>query len=163
MAPQQLTDPPGAYRIVVGVDGSPASGKALEWAIEEARVRGGSLRVITAWHYPVLGDAAGSGPDTDVFRQSAADDQAALISAAGGERSGLSTEVIEGSAVQVLLDAARDADLLVVGSRGHGGFAGLLLGSVSAQLVHHAPCPVLVVREPESGRGAQPAAQGDQS
>jgi nucleotide-binding universal stress UspA family protein len=61
--------------------------------------------------------------------------------------------VIEGSAVQVLLDAARDADLLVVGSRGHGGFAGLLLGSVSAQLVHHAPCPVLVVREKEGGQG----------
>ncbi|MGY3564787.1 universal stress protein [Sinomonas sp. RB5] len=141
-----------SYRIVVGVDGSPASGKALDWAIEEARLRGGSLRVITAWHYPVLGDAAGAGPDVDVFRQSAADDQAALLSAAGGERSGLSAEVIEGSAVQVLLDAARDADLLVVGSRGHGGFAGLLLGSVSAQLVHHAPCPVLVVRENEGGR-----------
>jgi nucleotide-binding universal stress UspA family protein len=144
------------YRIVVGVDGSPASGKALEWAIEEARLRGGSLRVITAWHYPVLGDAAGAAPDAEVFRQSAADDQAALLSAAGGEGSGLRGEVIEGSAVTVLLDAAREADLLVVGSRGHGGFAGLLLGSVSAQLVHHAPCPVLVVRENEGGRGAQP-------
>ncbi|GAB2766886.1 universal stress protein [Sinomonas soli] len=146
----------GEYRIVVGVDGSPASGKALEWAIEEARLRGGTLRVITAWHYPVLGDAAGAGPDVEVFRQSAADDQAALLSVAGGDRSALSAEVIEGSAVTVLLDAAREADLLVVGSRGHGGFAGLLLGSVSAQLVHHAPCPVLVVREKEGGRGAQP-------
>lgn len=139
-----------AYRIVVGVDGSPASVRALEWALEEARLRGGTIRVITAWHYPALAEAADTASDYDSLKHAAERAQAELLAGAQAQGAPSSGEVIEGAPVQVLLEAARDADLLVVGSRGRGGFGGLLLGSVSSQLVHHAPCPVTVVRHPKA-------------
>ncbi|MCH6471174.1 universal stress protein [Sinomonas terrae] len=133
-------------RIVVGIDGSEASSSALAWALEEARLRGTGLRAITAWRYPVLGDATAVVPDPEAFRQDAIDTQAGQLAAADVSGVPVESVVVEGDSSQVLLDAARDADLVVVGSRGHGGFAGLLLGSVSAQLVHHATCSVVVVR-----------------
>ncbi|MDQ0261360.1 universal stress protein [Sinomonas atrocyanea] len=139
-----------AYRIVVGVDGSPGSVLALEWALEEAKLRGGTIRVITAWHYPALGEAADTASDYETLKQAAARAQTKLLAGAQAKGAPSSGEVIEGAPVQVLLEAAGDADLLVVGSRGHGGFRGLLLGSVSSQLVHHAPCPVTIVRHPKA-------------
>lgn len=134
------------YRILVGIDGSEASSSALEWALEEARLRRTGLRAITAWQYPILADAALTVPAPETFRQDAIDTQARQL--AGADASGVPVEsvVVEGEPSRVLLDAARDADLIVLGSRGHGGFTGLLLGSVSAQMVHHAPCSVVVVR-----------------
>ena len=134
------------FLIVVGVDGSEQSLAALNWAIAEARLRNGHVRLITAWYYPPMASTVGDGVIDDSFRQAAElvkVDALKAVAAAGVDVTG---EVVENSPATALLEAAKDADLLVVGSRGHGGFAGLLLGSVSAQVIHHAPCPVLVVR-----------------
>lgn len=134
------------FRIIVGVDGSDSSLAALDWALEEARLRSGQVHIVSAWHYPVIGDAAGRGPDRDAFGEHArqANADALRHSAAAGVE--VTSEVTEGHPADVLLRAAAGADLLVLGSRGHGGFTGMLLGSVSNHAVHHAPCPVLVVR-----------------
>ena len=146
-------------KIVVGVDGSPGGAKALDWALEEARLRGASLHVVHAWMLPLIDAlpepwAVGSPPlgpsDEEVHDHVEKAAKAVLDASVDRARSaepGLAIhgELIEARPVRALLEAARDADLLVVGSRGRGGFAGLLLGSVSAQCVHHAPCPVVVV------------------
>jgi nucleotide-binding universal stress UspA family protein len=134
--------------IVVGVDGSDQSSAALTWAAEEARLRGGTLKVVHAWNVPTveyasyiptafadLGNAASIELDAQIAEVLGPDPDVPL------ER-----EVREGPPAQAILDAAKDASLLVVGSRGRGGFAGLLLGSVSTQVTHHAHCPVTVVR-----------------
>jgi nucleotide-binding universal stress UspA family protein len=138
--------------IVVGVDGSPDAQRALRWALEEARLRDATLHVMSAWEFPFKGLEAryydGSEPEGPVgpLEQSALDELAEAVTAAGGD-DGVTVikHVVRASPVRMLLDAAKDADLLVVGSRGHGGFAGLVLGSVSQQCVLHAPCPVVVV------------------
>jgi nucleotide-binding universal stress UspA family protein len=136
-------------RIVVGIDGSEHSQKALRWAVEEARVRGASLEVVHAWNvpsvcsYPYTGmplepksleDAARTTLDTSVDRV---------------DTTGLAHPVERilsiGAPAETLLASSKGADLVVVGSRGHGGFAGLLLGSVSQQVEHHAHCPVVIV------------------
>lgn len=143
--------------IVVGVDDSPSSRHALRWAIEEAHLRGAALRVVSAWEFPFVPAAdAPSGvhtdddplPRTPSLEQSALDELAAAVSDAGGDPadSAVSLRVVRGSPVRVLLDAAEDADLLVVGSRGRGGFTGLMLGSVSSDCARRASCPVVVVR-----------------
>ncbi len=134
------------FRIVVGVDGSDSSLAALEWALEEARLRSGQVHVVTAWHYPVIGDAAGKAEDHDSFGDNARHAHADALRRASETGLTVTGEVTEGHPADVLLKAAAGADLLVVGSRGHGGFAGMLLGSVSSHAVHHAQCPVLVVR-----------------
>lgn len=135
------------FRIVAGVDGSAPSRLALEWAITEARLRHGRVRAVTAWEFPpVTVGMEGLIHDPGVFPQAARslqDETLKRVDSAGVTVTG---EVIQGHAATVLLRAAEDADLLVVGSRGLGGFTGLLLGSVSAQVLHHSPCPVLVVR-----------------
>ncbi len=139
-------------RIVAGVDGSPSSLAALRWAIQQARLTGATVDAVIAWHYPVLavplGPAApGAIMDTTDFEK-AADE--VVTDAIGAVESGsdvrVSALVKEGNAARVLLDAAAGANLLVVGSRGHGGFAEALLGSVSQHCVHHAPCAVVIVR-----------------
>lgn len=134
------------FRIVVGVDGSDSSLAALDWALEEARLRSGQVHVVTAWHYPFIGDAAGKAEDHEAFGEDARRVHAEAVRRASGAGAGVTGEVTEGHPSEVLLKAAAGADLLVVGSRGHGGFAGMRLGSVSGQAVHHAHCPVLVVR-----------------
>lgn len=134
------------FTVVVGVDGSPMSRQAMDWALDEARLRGGRVRAITAWHYPALGDAAGAEPDYDEYRKDAEQVQTEEASRLGAAGVPVAFEVVHGHAAQALAEASHEADLLVVGSRGRGGFAGLLLGSVSSQLTHHAACPVLVVR-----------------
>ena len=137
--------------IVVGVDGSDESREALRWALEEARLRDATLRAVYAWRDPyVLAPGFGLPEDFefDALRERAVETLGAVVAEVVGAQSDVSVEevVAEGPAGSVLVQAAEDADLLMVGSRGHGGFVGLLLGSVSQQCVSHAPCPVLVVR-----------------
>jgi nucleotide-binding universal stress UspA family protein len=139
-------------RIVAGVDGSPSSLAALRWAVQQARLTGATVDAVIAWHYPVLAVPVGPAPaailDTADFEKAADEVLTDAISAAVESSSDVrvNAQVKEGNAAQVLLDAAAGADLLVVGSRGHGGFAEALLGSVSQHCVHHAPCAVVIVR-----------------
>lgn len=142
-----------AGRIVVGVDGSITGQQALAAAAEEARLRHARLDVVHAWHtmYAVSPIGAVAVPSDD--HEQKADAQATLDlcirdAFAGNEPPARLEKILvnDHNAARALIDAAEGADLLVVGSRGLGGFAGLLLGSVSHQVVHHAPCPVLVAR-----------------
>lgn len=140
----------GAGRVVVGVDGSDHGARALRWAIDEARRRGASLQMVHAWQYPYIGvDIGGFTARLSVLEaaEKAArqilDDAATSASNAGVDD--VERSLVSGPAAGALLDAAKGAELLVVGSRGRGGFAGLLLGSISQQVAHHAPCPVVIV------------------
>jgi nucleotide-binding universal stress UspA family protein len=142
-------------RIVVGVDGSDESRAALRFALEEARLRGAALRCVHAWSYPVLSDATGlaAGVTAELagrLGQDAEELLGSVVSEVAGESPGVEIEqaVAEGPPASVLIDAAEGADLLVVGSRGRGGFAGLILGSVSQQCATHARCPVVIVPSP---------------
>ena len=137
-------------RIVVGIDGSDTARHALRWAVEEARLRAASLEVIHAWHIPYVGGYPYM-LDPTTFE----DDARATLDAAfdGIDTTGLAQPVdrilTSGGAASAILEAAKGADLVVMGSRGLGGFSGLLLGSVSHQVAHHATCPVVIV-PPES-------------
>jgi nucleotide-binding universal stress UspA family protein len=137
--------PPG--RVVVGVDGSASSKQALHWAARLAAAEGSTIQAITAWEYPPSFNApvdVNWRPDVDadtVLTET-------LDEVFGDDRpAGLEAHVVHGSARTVLIDASRGASLLVIGSRGHGGFAGLLLGSVSSACSEHAHCPVLVLHD----------------
>lgn len=141
-------------RIVVGIDGSPSSAEALRWAHQEAALRGVPLHVIHAWTYPWVGPRPDVMAPVDEARMEASrilDEAVAALVAEAGDQVPVTSELVEGNPVEAMLAAAGDADLLVVGSRGRGGFASLLLGSVSQQVVHYAPCPVAIVRA-EAGR-----------
>jgi nucleotide-binding universal stress UspA family protein len=137
-------------KIVVGVDGSVGSRDALRWAFAEANLRNAALEAVIVWQYPVTASLPTFGAMTtpDDFENDA---RATLLGILADE--GITAEspvpvttlVAEGNAARALLDAANAADLLVVGSRGHGGFTGVLVGSTSQQCVHHAKCPVVVV------------------
>jgi nucleotide-binding universal stress UspA family protein len=137
--------------IVVGIDGSEASKEALGWALEEASLRRSTLRVVYAWRSPLVGGRTYIPPelcDPEVLHRSAQELVDGFVAEVTGKRS-LDVELelvsLEGPAVLVLVEAAEQAELLVVGSRGRGGFAGLLLGSVSQQCAQHARCPVVIV------------------
>ena len=140
-------------RIVVGVDGSDSSRAALHWAYNEAAHHGADLNVIAAWAPPSIPMAPPYGAlpvegYTDQPRVAALG-LLETFTADLDERDpavSLSTSIEEGAPAHVLIERSKEADLLVVGSRGHGGFAGMLLGSVSQHLVAHAHCPVVVVR-----------------
>ncbi|MFF4925367.1 universal stress protein [Kitasatospora sp. NPDC001261] len=139
-------------RIVVGVDGSPASEQALRWAIDYARAVGGTVHAIAAWEYPAFYGWAGAGvPTVEAFNpeELAGKTLSETVAKVAGDDAGvrITESVMPGNAAQALLEAAKGAALLVVGSRGLGGFSGVLLGSVSRHLTEHAPCPVVVVRE----------------
>jgi nucleotide-binding universal stress UspA family protein len=145
---------PGIGHIVVGVDGSDISRTALEWAYEEAAHHGAALTVLTTWHPPALPMTPpyGSMPPGDYPDQPrlAALEllerfTAALVPKDPAVDIRMSVEEGQNPA-KVLIERSTEADLLVVGSRGHGGFSGMLLGSVSQHLVAHASCPVVVVR-----------------
>jgi len=144
------------HRIVVGVDGSDSSKAALRWAIRQAKLTGSSVDAVTAWHYP---PAYGWAPVADGGTDLEGNAKEALTGALN-EVSGLEPEipvrplVHKGHAAEVLLGAARGADLLVVGSRGHGGLTSAMVGSVSLQCVLHAHCPVLVLRDGLEGTRA---------
>lgn len=142
-------------QIVVGVDGSEHSVDALRWAAEEARLRGATLKVVASFATPIMSTgyevaapdpsdlAAASntmlGAAIDTIREEGVLDGVDVV-----------TEALEGHAGEQLIRLSADADLLVVGARGHGGFLGLLMGSVTTYVVNHAVCPVVVVRSAEA-------------
>lgn len=135
--------------VVVGVDGSPQAAAALEVAIDEARLRHARLHVTYA--YPSMGAPLTGSTARDYYSETEHDAGLVLQKAAESApaTAGLDVEWlgVPGNPAEVLIEASKGASLLVVGSRGLGGFMGLLMGSVSSQCVHHAHCPVLVVRE----------------
>lgn len=140
--------------VVVGVDGSDGGQRALGVALGEAKLRSARLRVVTAWHMSAM--AYGTGgmvPDVDpaLFEEGASAALDAALAALSERATGIELERVlrMGQPAKILVEEASGADLLVVGSRGHGGFAGLLLGSVSHQCAMHASCPVLIVHKPD--------------
>ena len=141
-------------RIVVGVDGSDGSREALRWALEEASCRDAVIEAVTVFSYPAPGVllAMESMPvaamDVAELRREASEVLDATVARVLEESAAdveVVQEVLEGPVARRLLERSRDADLLVVGSRGLGGFRGLLLGSVGHQVVSHATCPVVVM------------------
>ncbi len=135
-------------RIVAGVDGSDDARAALEWAIADAATDHAELEIVHSWSFPYAGTIPfGYAADLDVFEDAARANLDAVVAGAslGRLQEPVQRRLVMGGAAAVLLDAAKQADLLVVGSRGRGGFRELLLGSVSHQVTHHATCPVVVV------------------
>lgn len=139
--------------IVVGFDGSPSSRAALEWAYDEATHHSAALTVVSTWHVPTLPltPPYGNLTDEDYLTQPrsaalALLDQIIAELPTRDPAVDVRTSVEEGSPAKVLIERSQHADLLVVGSRGRDGFAGMLLGSVSQHLVAHAHCPVVVIR-----------------
>lgn len=138
-----------AGRIVVGIDGSEPSAAALRWAAEEARRRAVGLHVVACWSYPVMPFApyqlpiSGEQFEADARVAAAAEIEKQLGADQGGVDVAL--EVLEGPASLRLLELDDNAEMIVVGSRGRGGFTGLLLGSVSQHVAEHARCPVVIV------------------
>jgi len=137
--------------VLVGVDGSPASDAAAGLAFEEADRRDCAIRVLHSWELPALPWRGEAWPPLPHHAELEAAEQHRLqqwIQPWRDKHIQVTVEqrVTGTRPAAALIEAARDATLLVVGSRGHGGFAGLLLGSVSQQVIHHAPCPVVVVR-----------------
>ncbi|MFF9850633.1 universal stress protein [Streptomyces litmocidini] len=135
-------------RVVVGIDGSPASYEALRWAVRHARLTGVAVDAVAAYELP--GVAGWSAPPVDTgfdgtqAQRALADEIQTVLVGADDVR--LREHVVRGNPAEALTKAASGAELLVVGSRGRGGFAGLLLGSVGQQCALHAPCPVVIVR-----------------
>ena len=140
--------------IVVGVDQSTGAKAALRFALEEARLRQATLRAVHAWQFGYIGATGlegwlpAVGGELDDFRRGAeaALEQTLKEVGADTEAVPIDRRVEQGAAATILIEESQGADLLVVGSRGHGGFAQLLLGSVSQQCAQHASCPVVVVR-----------------
>jgi nucleotide-binding universal stress UspA family protein len=138
--------------VVVGVDGSSESVAALGWAARYSAATGSRVRAVMTWHYqPAVGTTpAGRAPATvtDEVRQAMQETLANAVTEACAALSSdaVETQIAYGHPAQVLIDQSRDADLLVVGSRGHGAFTGMTVGSVSIHCVTHAECPVVVVR-----------------
>jgi nucleotide-binding universal stress UspA family protein len=136
-------------RIVVGVDGSDEARHALMWACSEARARKVPLHVVYVWEYP-YGIAPSASPATRASLRASLQDEAEQVLAdevAAARETGVavSSALLEGSAAEELISETQPDDMLVVGSHGRGGFAGLLLGSVGQQCAHHARCPVVIV------------------
>jgi nucleotide-binding universal stress UspA family protein len=157
-----VTSPaPRQPAIVVGVDGSPSSVQALRWADRQAGLTGAEVHAVVTWHVPAV-----VGWETALDAVNWAGDarrslDAALAEALPPDRvDRVHRHVVEGHPARVLVERAADADLLVVGSRGHGGFAGMLLGSVGLHVLAHAACPVLVVHGDRLPSAAPAAAPG---
>jgi nucleotide-binding universal stress UspA family protein len=137
-------------RIVVGVDGSSGSRAALGWAVDEARLRGAEVDALIAWQLPAAGMGPWYGLQEMPDLEGAAGDQLRAVldneGLLGSTDPLVNPVVVQGPSASMLVEAAGGASMLVVGSRGWGGFRGLLLGSVSLHCVTHATCPVVVVR-----------------
>ncbi|MFI6845193.1 universal stress protein [Kitasatospora sp. NBC_00085] len=137
---------PAAHRIVVGVDGSPSSEKALRWAVTQARLTGTTVDAVICWLLPTMYGRAPMSVDRELGHVAEKMLDQAVAHALGKVRP---VEVREtavlGNAAEVLVERSRGAELLVVGSRGHGGFTGALLGSVGQYCVQHSACPVVVI------------------
>ncbi|MER7580610.1 universal stress protein [Kitasatospora sp. NPDC097691] len=137
-----------APRVVVGVDGSPSSHAALRWAIRHATLIGGVVEAVGAWeppsHFGWSAPVVDMALDRDVADRKFADELHAVL---GTDRPvEVRPSLVMGDASDVLLDASQGAEVLVVGSQGHGGFTRALLGSVSTRCAQHATCPVVIVR-----------------
>lgn len=142
--------------ITVGIDGSPNSHRALDWAVQEAAARHCGLTVLTV--HQVIASYITGNPVTvpadrglqEKERQAAEDStEKALKAAEPGQPASVQVRAVSGFAAEELINASRSSDLLVIGARGGGGFHRLTLGSISNQVVHHAACPVVVVPGPE--------------
>lgn len=138
-----MSSPPARPVIVVGVDGSPSSKDALRWAARYAELTGAAVHALIAWQLPEIYGYTPRDFEGDA-RQTLT--QAVNDALGPGASDKLTLHVVEASPAAALIGMCRDAQLLVVGSRGHGAFTGMLLGSVSQHCVQHACCPVLVVR-----------------
>ena len=151
--------------IVVGVDHSAGAKAALRFALEEARLRQATLRVVHAWQYGYIGATGlgtslpAAGGELEDFRQGAAAALDHTLREVVGDQDDVAIErhVDQGAPAAVLVEESHGAELLVVGSRGHGGFAQLLLGSVSQQCAQHASCPVVIVRRNLEANGSEGA------
>ena len=137
--------------VVVGHDGSGCAQEALIWAADLAERARWPLHVVRAWRIatapqPPTWEPGYVPPITDYEAAVQADLEADVTAVLGERAAGATCHVVHAPPVRALIEAAQAADVLVVGARGRGGFAGLLLGSVSDQVTHHAPCPVTVVR-----------------
>lgn len=149
------TEEPTGGRVVVGVDDSPGALHALRWALEDAARRGAVLEVVHAWNPPAFGpvDLGPIPVPEDDEREAAGRAVLERVVERALEEPGprppeLRRVLVDDDSAPALLDRSEGADLLVLGRRGRGGFAGLLLGSVSHQCIHHAACPVVVVPPP---------------
>jgi nucleotide-binding universal stress UspA family protein len=140
---------------VVGVDGSRHARSALKWASDEARQRGAAVEAVTAWHLPLQFSTPRDALGTYDFERAASEMLDRELGAVlGDDPVEVVPRVERRSTAEVLIEASRGADLLVVGSRGHGEFAGMLLGAVGLHCVAHAHCPVVVVRGGEEKSNA---------
>lgn len=139
-----------ARRLVVGVDGSPSSAAALRWALTDAVRSHAAVDAVACWEWPTSAGAYLAYADLDLSGPTGKAADAAVAAAvavtAGADTLTVKTHVVEGYPARVLIDRAVGADLLVIGSRGHGALAEMLLGSVGLHCASHAPCPVLIVR-----------------
>ena len=144
--------------VVVGIDGSDESAAVLRWALDEAVLRGAALKIVCATHSPAtwlgMGEALGSAvtatlseDDLTAFARSTIDEVMGQVGDTGGVV--ITKDARIGNPADVLVEASHDADLLVVGSRGHGDLGSVLLGSVGMHCVHHSHCPVVVIPSPE--------------
>ena len=134
-----------AAPVVVGVDGSEGSQQALRWAAEYARMSGAPLQAVMAWDLPTNYGMPANYDEVDFTKEAEAKLEQTL--AAVGDLGAVEQRVEQGHPAAVLVTASEQARLLVIGSHGHGVFAASLLGSVSHKCIHHAHCPVVVVRE----------------
>lgn len=141
-------------KIVVGIDSSKPSAAALDWAVQEAKLRGSTLEIVVTWDYPIIATAEPMlvpTPDRDALVRSAESTAHRMITDAHLDQSGIAYTIHtpEGRPGEELVSLAADADLLVVGSHGSGPLKELILGSVSSYCTHHSTCPVVLVRTPD--------------
>lgn len=148
------SDRPEGKWIVVGVDGSRQAEAAIDWAVEESRVHGDDVILVHAWQTPGVALTGYAGATLPVFGsddiRKLAEEVLATCTAGLRRRAPdvrLASRLVEGHPAAALVEASKGARLLVVGTRGLGGFKGMLMGSVSTACAHHAPCPVVVVPE----------------
>ena len=152
-----MSEPRDQLPIVVGIDGSEDSKDALRWAARQAELTATTLTVVTTWQLPVSFGTVWQMPATygkshDLSQVDFSADAKKTLDAAleevvgAGAHVAVTPQLVNGHAAPVLIEASRHAALLVVGRSGHGGFAGMLIGSVSQHCVSHAACPVVVVR-----------------
>ncbi len=146
------TEMPTEERIIVGVDGSHTAAKALAWALDEARARHAKVRLVSVWAVPVM-VYPGAIEGASVFNEAADEILRDAVDEADvhGLTHPIERETAAGGAASALIDAAKNATLVVVGSRGLSRARELILGSVSHQVVHHSPCPVVVIRPEPRG------------
>jgi nucleotide-binding universal stress UspA family protein len=137
--------------VVVGIDGSGRSRQALAWAARWAKLTGEPLVALVAWHYPIAWGWAVPSPEDFDAETAARQMLESVVAQVLGPDPGIevTTVVVSGHPATVLVERSEQASLVVVGCRGHGEFAGMLLGSVSEFVVTHARCPVVVVRDHE--------------